>query len=494
MSKHSTSAASILFVGLAAVVAGANVAQAQSGQTTASPPPETMDRGRDQDVRGRSQSEYDPIGIPMGSFRLYPRLGASAEWNDNVFAEEDTNSPVEDWAFTLSGGARLASQWGRHELVLEGLVEDTTYAEIDQKVDPVWRLGAEGRLDIVRGFEAAGEVFYRVEYEPRGENDAIFVDEDDVNGNLDETEIIATLNDPIKFDAAGAFARLSREFNRLRLTGRVDFEERDYDDGTLTFLPPFTVADDPDACDVGTNFDQDFRDRNVVEGMGRADYAISPDTALFVAASHRQNDYDHDTIADNPCVGADRDFNRTRVIGGVALDLTNLIRGEFGVGYAAADFDNPGIDADDVFTFSGSIDWFITQLTTLNLAANRDVLDSGDSVAPARIVTDVALRVDHELLRNLILWARGGWAEWEYEGPIVDRTTPPSDGSTDDPEDTPYDRTDTAQTASFGADWLVNRWAAVQARFVHLERDSEGLEDFRDFDQNRVTIGVTLRR
>jgi hypothetical protein len=41
---------------------------------------------------------------------------------------------------------------------------------------------------------------------------------------------------------------------------------------------------------------------------------------------------------------------------------------------------------------------------------------------------------------------------------------------------------------------MVNRWAAVQARFVHLERDSEGEDDFRDFDQNRATIGVIFRR
>jgi hypothetical protein len=369
-------------------------------------------------------------------------------------------------------------------LVLEGLVEDTTYMDIDQKVDPVWRVGAEGRLDIVRGFEAAGEVFYRVEYEPRGENDAIYRDEDDIDLDGDTTEVLAALVDPIKFDATGAYGRLSREFNRLRLTGRVDYEERDYDDGSLTDTAPV------DTCNAGTEiFDQDFRDRHATEAMGRVDYAISPDTALFLAAAQRWNNYENDTpTLSAPCVENDRDFERTRLIGGVALDLTNLIRGEFGVGYASADFDDSTIDAEDIFTFSGSIDWFITQLTTLNVAASRDVLDSGDSVAPARIVTDVGVRVDHELLRNLILWGRGGWAEWEYEGPEVDRDPGPLT------DFTPYDRTDTATSASFGADWLVNRWAAVQARFVHLERDSEGVDDFRDFEQNRATIGVIFRR
>jgi hypothetical protein len=291
--------------------------------------------------------------------------------------------------------------------------------------------------------------------------------------------------DPIKFDAASVYGRLSREFNRLRVTGRLDYEDRDYDDGRLTDNAPIGT------CNAGTAiFDQDFRDRQSTEALGRVDYAISPDTALFVAGSQRWNDYENDApTASAPCVENDRDFERTRVIGGVALDLSNLIRGEFGVGYASADFDDSTIDAEDILTFSGSIDWFITQLTTLNVAASRDVLDSGDSVAPARIVTDVGVRVDHELLRNLILWGRGGWAEWEYEGPLVDRNPLPL------VEDlTPYDRTDTATSASFGADWMVNRWASVQARFVHLERDSEGEDDFRDFDQNRATIGVIFRR
>jgi hypothetical protein len=466
MTRNGSRAASVIFLSVAAV---AGVAQAQPATTQA---PDTFNRGDEQDVRGRSNPEYDPVGIPMGSFRLYPRLGVAAEWNDNVFAEPEALNPNEDWAYILSGGARLASQWGRHELVLEGGIEDTSYADNTQELDPVWRVGADGRLDIVRGFEAAGEAFYRVEYEPRGENDEV------------------GLIDPTKYDSVGGNARISREFNRLRLTGRADFAQFDYEDGVL-LTPEVACPGQPNS----TVFDQDFRDRDVTEILGRVDYAVSPDTAIFVAASGRWNDYENDgPTAAAPCVEDPRDFDRTRVLGGVALDLTNLVRGEFGIGYATADFDDPGIEVDDVFTFSGSVDWFITELTTINFAANRDVVDSGDSVAPARTVTDVAVRVDHELLRNLILWGRGGWAEWEYEGPIVDRNPLNPFPAPLGPEDGPYDRTDTAETFSFGADWLVNRWAAVQARYLHINRDSEGADDFRNFEQNRATVGLVLRR
>lgn len=420
--------ASAFLVGLA-TVAAAGAAQAQSNPS---------DERTDQDnpgVRTRTPEGYESVGIPAGGFRLYPRVGAAAEWNDNVFT--DTTGGVDDMSYTLSAGARLVSGWGRHYFALEGSVQDTAWVDIEEDVDPVWAVGAEGRLDILRGFTADGSVSYLDTFEARGSNNP------------------SSLAEPVHYTEFRAGGRISREFNRLRLSGGGNFSEQDYDDGMLVTMVPV---------------DQDFRDRNTVEISGRIDYAISPDTALFTSVSQRWHDYSEETFGN-------RDFWRRRALVGAAFDLTNVVRGEIGVGYSWAEYDvNTGAEDPDGFTMTGSVDWFLTRLTTVNFAAERDLGDSGDPAAPSRLLTDVGVRVDHELYRNIIVWARGGWAEEDYNGAP------------------PYERSDEVTSASLGCDWLVNRYAAVQARYTRTERDSEGLNAFRDYEQNRFMLGLTLRR
>jgi len=420
---------SMVVAGLAAV-AQTSIASAQSISS------DDVDRDANSSVRTRTTNpDYDAVGLPAGSFRLYPRVGATAEWNDNIYAA--TTGAVDDIAYTLSAGARLQSDWSNNALAFEASIQDTTYQDTGEDLDPVWSLGAEGRIDVQRGFTINGAATYLDTYEPRGSNDP---------GGLAE---------PIKYTEQRASVEVSREFNRLRFSGRIGYNMQDYEDGVLVTLVPV---------------DQDFRDRTVMDYGARVDYALSPDTAFFTSYSYRTNDYDQETLGN-------RDFQRQRALVGAAFDVTNIVRGEFGVGYSWAEYDVfTGADDPNGLTYSGSLDWFITQLTTVNLSAERDIGDSGDPGAPSRLLTEVGLRVDHELYRNIIIFARGGWAQDDYNGAP------------------PFDRVDDTISGSVGCDWLVNRTAAVQARYTYSERDSEGLSAARDYEQNRFTIGVTLRR
>ncbi|MGE3250135.1 MAG: outer membrane beta-barrel protein [Hyphomonadaceae bacterium] len=417
----------MFLVGIAAVAA-AGSAQAQTLRPVAPP---VYDRGNNQGVRERPQPEYEPLGIPVGAFRFYPRIGAAVEWNDNIYATEAFE--VEDMATILSAAGRLTSNWSQHALAFEAEVENTAYGDNDAEDGLTWGVGVEGRVDVRRDTQLYGSLSYFSTFEPRG-----FVD------TLD-------LAEPIEYDELRGQARLTHLFNRLRATGIVDYSSVDYDDGMDVFDVPV---------------DQDFRDRDALELTGRLDYALSPDTAVFVAASQRWSDYDLETFGD-------RDFERTRVLGGAAFDITNLVRGEVGVGYSWARFNNPADDDFDGLSLRAAVDWFITRLTTVNFAASRDVEDSGDPDATSIQRTSVGVRVDHELYRNIVAWGRLGWSEDEYEG---------------------IDRTNTRNSYSLGADWRVNRYAAVNARYIHTEQETEGTDPFRDFTQNRFLVGVTLRR
>ncbi|MGE0829986.1 MAG: outer membrane beta-barrel protein [Hyphomonadaceae bacterium] len=394
-------------------------------------PDETYDRGNNQGVRDREQPEFESVGIPLGGFRLYPRAGAEVEWNDNVYAEDEANDPDEDLAYTMSVGARLASQWGRHSLSFEGAIADTEYQDLDENIDPFWNLGGEARLEIKEGTDAVVRANFIDTYEQRGVND--FTD----------------TADPIHYDELDGMARLSHRLNRIVVTGEVDYSKVDFDDGF------------------------DFRDRTAVELIARADWSYSPTTSFFVEGAQRWNDFEVESV--DP-----RDYERSRWLIGSAFDITNLVRGEIGLGYSWVSYDNPTAPDFDGYAARASVDWFITRLTTLNVAASRDVADAGDPSAASRLVTSAGVRVDHELLRNVILWGRAGWAEEEYQGDVLGLAV--------------FDRTDEIVSGSFGCDWLVNRWASVRARYTRTERTSEGVNRFRDYEQNRAVLGITLRR
>ena len=200
---------------------------------------------------------------------------------------------------------------------------------------------------------------------------------------------------------------------------------------------------------------------------GRVDLALSPDTALFV--SGRQDWREFDVV--DPVTNATRNFDAQQVLAGASFDITRLIRGEVGVGYFWAQFDDPNQPDVDGFSLSGSLDWFPTLLTTIGFSAGRNVTESGVAGVASLTRADYGVQVDHELRRNIILVGGARYVKDDYNG--IAR------------ED---DRTE--YTAGF--DWLVNRVATVNARYARADQDSTLPE--RVFEQNRAWIGLTLRR
>ncbi len=389
-----------------------------------------FDRGHNEGVRERGRPEYDPPGMPVGAFRLYPTLGVAAAYDDNVFATEVNEE--EDTVFILSPGARLRSDWSRHALELYANADHEEYQDLDDESTTDWRAGVDGRLDILRGFVARGGLSYSDAHEPRGTNDP----------TLDP------LREPIEVSENQASASLEREFGRLRLTGAIFNSKLDYEDGT-------TLS--------GANFDQDFRDRDLFQWSARADLALSPDTALFISYADRDHDYD----------AGGRDFETQQVLIGAGFDLTNLVRGELGVGQVWTEFDDPAAQDVDGLSLSGRIDWFITELTNIGFYATRDVTDAGVFTAASITRERYGARIDHELRRNVLLYAEADRYQDEYEG---------------------VDRDDETTTFAVGADYLVNRWAVIGARLSSEDKTSDGLDRDRDFERMRASIGVTFRR
>lgn len=430
-----------VLAGLTALLsAGAAVAQ----------PPQAYDRGNNQGVAERPRPDYQASGIPAGGFQFFPTLSAGAEWNDNVFAtsEQSAAPKVEDTIARLGGAIRFASDWSRHALNVFANVDYAQYLEDSQDDTTAYGYGADGRIDIYRGWRLDAGANANTAYELRGINDPL---------NPGGAPLLA---DPIEYQTTRLNATVTGELNRFRVSLGAVHDKTDFDDGTLV---------------GGGVFDQDFRDGDTTDITARLDLALSPDTALFISGVQGWRSYD----SQSPATGGDRDFDVTRALAGASFDITRLVRGEIGVGYTWAKFDDSVAYPDtDGVSVNGRIDWFATQLTTVALTAARNIEQAGIANAASLTRADYGVRIDHELRRNIVLMGDARFTKDEYNDTTL--STPLSA------------RQDDRTSYTAGVDWLLNRTATLNGRYTRAEQDSN--EAGRDYEQNIAWVGLTLRR
>jgi uncharacterized protein (PEP-CTERM system associated) len=181
-----------------------------------------------------------------------------------------------------------------------------------------------------------------------------------------------------------------------------------------------------------------------------------------------QNEYD---IAP-PGSLVDRDSTGYRIEAGFNSDITNLLRGEFIIGYLEQDWDQSNFSIDGLAA-EAHLEYFPTRLTTISLNASRAVEETGlFAAASGKVVSRGELRVDHELLRNVLLTGAFGASSDEYEG---------------------LDRDDDTRFGDVGVTYLLNRRASVGAHYYYYDVQSDGVNRDRDYTINRLMASVTFK-
>ena len=218
---------------------------------------------------------------------------------------------------------------------------------------------------------------------------------------------------------------------------------------------------------------QAYRNEDITYGGVRLDYALSPAVAIYGVV--RGNDRDYEQLSDDtdpaPENDVDRDSSGWDVGVGLDFDLTHTARGHALIGYLQQDYVDPGAETIDGLAMNMWVDWFPTQLTTVTLAADRGVNDTGVGEAAGTLTTRFGVQVDHELKRNLILWVRAGWALDDYDG---------------------ISREDTRTEAGVGADLKLNRLLAARASFQRFDRSSSGGDPGFEYTEDRFSVTLVV--
>lgn len=438
-----TASSRLLLLGAVLALAG-GPAEAQSVGADLAGADKTNDnfsRDRNVSVLERPHPGYEALGVNLGGFMLWPKVTASSEYNDNVFATGVNE--IDDVVFQVTPQLTLTSDWPRHWLQAHASGTFNRYAsETDQNSDD-YSVGVDGRLDVLRTANLAGGVDFSRLTEPRTSA-----------GTEGQPS-------PVEYRLTTVYVSGARTFNRLKLSARVDWSDYDY-------------------LDAAGNFSQDDQDRQVTLITGRADYAVSPDAAVFVEITGNDRSY---RLSSSPIINGSPEFpnfvNRdAKGVGGLVganFEIATLVRGEIGVGYQRQDYKS------DVFhDYSGlgaraKVEWFPTQLTTVTFTGSRSVEDAALAGASSYLATNLGLRVDHELLRNLILSANGTYGGDDYRG---------------------IDRDDQRYGLGLSASYLMNRRVGLTLAYSHFKNDSSGRDVdpvFAHYSVDRVGLTLTLQ-
>lgn len=308
------------------------------------------------------------------NFILYPEATVEVRYDDNLYNLE-TNE-IEDGYVSLSPSFVLKSDFGRHEVSLEGRAELRRHFDITDEDSEQFDLLAATTLEFADGVDVDAYAGIAQRIEQRGTlGDVFFTDE------------------PVSFTEKRAGLDIARTGRKLELSAGADIVSRDYDDVLVG----------------GVATDLSVRDVTIRSARVRADLGVREQTGIFVEVGGNQIDFDLATVPE-------RDSSGYSVLVGVRHEVTALIEVEAGIGYINQDFDDPSVQSvSDVNFRLGAVwtprpEWRLTASATRFIDASR-TLDS-----PAIKVTQFRIGAQRAIGDRVLVGVDAGYAEESFRG------------------------------------------------------------------------------
>jgi hypothetical protein len=430
MAKSITRAGLLGFTLLAVMPTSAS-AQTESILVTPEVPP-GFDKGRNVGVTERARPDYDALGVPLGQFNVFPQLRVGAGYTSNVLP----NSPEKDSDefVVVSPSVLIVSDWTRHLVSLGAGLDATRYLSTTNRNQNEWNVFARGRYDFSEGtlIEGNAQVERRFETPFSG---AIASD-------------LSVLSSYVR-----SYGAIRGDYQMGQGRAMVSAD-----------LTHFTFSSIERS---GTTLDQSDRDRSIGRLTAQGEYALTPSTSVFARVGYDRNSYDRDLLNGLP----NRDANGYRASVGVNVDLSSLLRGTVSVGYLTRDYDASIYKNVSGFAAEAELEYFYSELTNFTIDASRTIQDTTLGGIGAYFDNRVSARVDHELLRNLLLNA--GLA-YTYQTYVY------------------TDAKNRVFGATAGARYLATRLYSLETDLSYTKRNETGRVNGRNFNEFRALFSVTL--
>jgi hypothetical protein len=402
-----------------------------------SPIPFDSDRGRNIGVVERARPELDPVGIRVGGLTAFPSVTAALGVSNNVFA--NTTNKRTDAFFAFDPRVKLTTNWSNNKIAIEGGADLIRFANTPIKNQTGFDASASGEYELWRDTQVVGFAQVRRGYEAQFSSAA-------PNNALRSVE----------YTQISGLVRGTHQFGRFKATAAVDVNRLNFGDLPI---PSRNIV-----------IDQDFRDVAVVRFAARLAYAISPDTAVFAEGNYSSIEYDQARYGANI---RNRTGAQAVVLGGVSLDVTALVRAQIGLGYTRRVFDARGTYRPiEGLAYDGRLTYFLTELTNVSVGATRSIEESVTNGSSGFFSNTYRVRVDHELLRNLLLYGQAEYQRNRFEG---------------------VSRRDTVFVGRFGGTYLGIGRINLSAGVSYIDRGSSGQLNGQKFKEWRGVVAVGWR-
>lgn len=377
----------------------------------------------------RPHPDFDPHGIQLGSTYFYPSLTGGLMYNSNVFAEPKDKQ--DDFAFVIS--PRLA--------VLHDKPRASYQAEFGADIYQFDKFTEQDRINAFARLQTENEIREDIEFKTRFEASK----KHDIPG-----EASSQLNaaEPIPYTDLRGQTELTKTFNRFGVSI----------DGTARSLSYENVR-----SFSGELLDQTWRDGEIFTASVKPFYEFSPGYRAFARFRANTREYDGEGELNRNSEGYD-------ITGGLDFQATPLILGSVQVGYMSETYSNPLIEPIDGLSFLGEATWLMTPLVTLTVAGERTVAETTTPDFFGRLDTSVGVRLDYEVLRNLIVSVEPKFIRQDFPDTV---------------------RKDDVVMAGAGLQYLMSPFARIGVDYDYIDREST-LPEY-SFDQHVVIFNVTAQ-
>lgn len=392
----------------------------------------------------RARPDYDPLGIHLGSFYIYPSADLSESYDSNIFATpgggQPNNSIVSDFYTELRPALGIRSDWNQHAVGLALAGDFKRYADHTTENVNNFAVQGVGRYDIETGTYFLADAGYVLGHEPRSSPSAGFG------------------KNPVEYHVTEGDLAFVREPGPIKL--RVD--------ATVT-----SYSYNDQVTNTGAQINETQRDRIEYVLAPRVAYEFAPPYLAFVRFVGNERQYAHRTDQ----AGFNHSSHGYEGDAGFGFQITNLIVAEVYAGYLVQEYEDHRFSNENGVAFGGNLQWNVTQQTSIKASASKSIAETSRPVqgptglanSPSADESQVLLVVEQEIQRNIL-----GLASFGYVRDVFNDVN----------------RTDNTYEGNLGARYLINRNLSATADVTLTHRDSNVF--IGNYDELVATVGIKL--
>lgn len=369
-------------------------------------------------------------GVRTDSFVIYPVLGASELYNDNLFAAR--HDPHSDFIALVEPSLTVVSDEPARKIAFRAAGHAGRYKMHGSENFTDGETSAEARYDVLPGTRVYGGLWAGQDHEERDSREE------------------SLGRGPTRFADFAGYAGILQRIGQLSIRAGGRIERLDFRD------TPGSLG----------KINHDDRDRVLQTGGVRLGYTIAPEVQPFVQAAVDIRRYD-DGRDDQ---GFARDSDGTRLLGGVRATLAPGLTAQIFAGHMGQNYEDARFKDVSHAAFGGVFNWHPRAGTAVDVLVDRWVSETTLANTSSILQTTAGLTVRQEIDERLSAALRLGGGTDKYLG---------------------AGQVDTLLSAGATVTWKIGPHFSLVGEYNRLRVTSTNDSD--EYGRNTVLLGVEGR-